>query len=155
MITTVDVALSQLGIKEATGKNDGIPAERYMRGDKYAWCAGFVLWCNSKSDDVKIAQNDKEYYFCRAVANMEAHLKKKGWLHSGPPQKNDIVFFSSRGASDAGAGRHVGLVESVDVDFVYTVEGNTSNSVARRKYRLTDTYITGYGRIPPNLSPEV
>jgi hypothetical protein len=153
MITTLDVALSQLGIKEATGKNDGVPAERYMRGDEFAWCAGFILWCNSKSDDPKIAESDKDYYYCRKVSNMEAHLRKKGWFHVGEPQKNDVIFFASRGASDTGAGRHVGIVEFIDQDFVHTVEGNTGNSVAKRSYRLTDTYITGYARIP-NLTKE-
>jgi hypothetical protein len=44
-----DVYLSQLGVCEATGHNDGREVEKYLRsvglGKGYAWCAAFVHWC--------------------------------------------------------------------------------------------------------------
>lgn len=40
---------SQLGVREATGKNDGVQVETYLKsvklGKGYAWCAAFVKWC--------------------------------------------------------------------------------------------------------------
>jgi cell wall-associated NlpC family hydrolase len=54
----------------------------------------------------------------------------------------DIIFFDweQDGVSD-----HVGIVEYVEGEVVHTVEGNTSNSVARRSYRLAGPDVIGYG----------
>lgn len=43
------VYTAQIGVREATGKNDGVQVEKYLRsvnlGKGYAWCAAFVHWC--------------------------------------------------------------------------------------------------------------
>lgn len=52
-----DCYTSQIGVREATGKNDGPAVEMYLRsvnlGKGYAWCAAFVKWvfqsCNVKT----------------------------------------------------------------------------------------------------------
>ena len=45
-----------------------------------------------------------------------------------------------------GAGAdHVGIVESCDGSTVHTIEGNTSDSCARRSYRVGSASILGYG----------
>lgn len=40
---------SQLGVTEATGHNDGVAVEKYLKsvglGKGYAWCMAFVYWC--------------------------------------------------------------------------------------------------------------
>lgn len=40
---------SQLGVKEATGHNDGVAVEKYLAsvglGKGYSWCMAFVYWC--------------------------------------------------------------------------------------------------------------
>lgn len=41
---------------------------------------------------------------------------------------------------------HTGIVEKVENGTVYTIEGNTSDQVARRIYSLSDGSILGYGR---------
>lgn len=149
MLKMIDVARTQLGVAEATGNNDGIPAERYMRGDKLAWCAGFVLWCNANSDDRNIAATTKEHYELRSVSRMIEVFKARGWFHTGSPEPNDIVFFGNA-ASDVGVrGNHVGIVEEAKGLIVSTIEGNTSNRVARVRHRLNDKTIVGYGRVPP------
>ena len=151
MLTTLDVALSQVGVKEETGQNDGVPAQRYARGDKVAWCAAFVLWCNERSDDVKIAGDLKEHYAMRSVTQMDLRLTARGWMlgKGQRPQPGDVIFFGNRGRSDVGVtGRHVGLVERVDGDHVHTVEGNYSNQVAKVRHRLDDKRITGFARLP-------
>lgn len=39
---------SQIGVREKTGKNDGVEVEKYLKtvglGKGYAWCAAFVKW---------------------------------------------------------------------------------------------------------------
>jgi hypothetical protein len=54
----------------------------------------------------------------------------------------DIIFFDWQGD---GHSEHVGIVEYVSGEVVHTVEGNTSNSVARRSYRLDSGSICGFG----------
>lgn len=52
----IDTALSQVGLREATGKNDGHAVEKYLKacglGKGYAWCAAFLTW-NFKVNHVK------------------------------------------------------------------------------------------------------
>ncbi len=68
-------------------------------------------------------------------------LKKRGqFKYKGKytPKRCDIVYFKT-GRS------HVGIVESVSGGQLHTIEGNTSDKVARRSYSLNNATITGYG----------
>lgn len=149
MIHAADVAESQLGIHERTGANDGIPAERYMRGDKLAWCAGFVLYCNECSDDDAFAPDQATYYRLRSVSAFIAWAKERGRFHPRGtliPQRNDVIFFGDADSDVGVKGHHVGIVTSYDGSGVHTVEGNTSNKVARRVYDPGNKTIVGYLR---------
>ena len=57
------------------------------------------------------------------------------------PQVGDQIFFFYDGAIN-----HTGIVVNVERDIVYTVEGNTSDMVARRSYYKGSAVIAGYGR---------
>lgn len=148
-IYAIDVALSQLGVHEKTNKNDGIPAERYMKGDALAWCAGFALFCNETSDDPNIARTLVEHYRMRRVSVfMRVARERRMWVEQGHPVANDFVFFDLLSDVDI-EGSHMGIVEHVDLKTkrVHTIEGNTSNKVARRDYRLDARAILGYARV--------
>ena len=45
----VRIASAEIGVKEATGNNDGRRVAEYLGytgfGEGYAWCAAFVSWC--------------------------------------------------------------------------------------------------------------
>lgn len=45
----IQVYKSQIGVREASGRNDGAAVEMYLKsvglGKGYAWCAAFVKWC--------------------------------------------------------------------------------------------------------------
>ena len=58
------------------------------------------------------------------------------------PEPGDQIFFRYSGSEYS----HTGIVESVDGSYVNTIEGNTSDMVARRKYPLGSGSIVGYGR---------
>lgn len=155
--TTLDVAITQLGVKEATGNNDGIPAERYTQGEELPWCASLIVWCNNHSDDEDLSPTLKDEFAMRRVQTFEDRMKERGKFFTDPylVQKNDIVFFKKRGNSDLGAGRHMGIVSNASRNpygagfppMIDTVEGNTSNAVDRRSYPGNDPYITGFARI--------
>jgi hypothetical protein len=162
----IDVAITQIGVAEATGHNDGVPAERYNRGDHVAWCASLALFCNEHSDEQRIAPTVKDYYELRLVQAFEDRMKARGWWFAADvlPQRGDYVFFGDRGQSDAAlTGRHMGLVEGLTHSVggaqpgrarsvLLTVEGNWGNCVQRVRHSLDDpkvvARITGYARVP-------
>ena len=173
---TVEIARTQIGVAEATGNNDGVPAERYNRGEKVPWCSSFILYCNDASTDRKIVKTPAAWWLLRSVQTLEDELRAAGWWFSQQalllPASNDIVFFANRGGSDVGphsGGRHVGIIDSVQASskqlplpgvavstsslpVLHTIEGNLGNAVATVRHDLKDpavrARITGYARIP-------
>lgn len=75
----------------------------------------------------------------------------KPTYHAKDPKPGDQIFFST--AHSKSNVSHTGLVEKVDGSKVYTIEGNTSDQVARRSYYLSDNYIVGYGRPAYDAEP--
>lgn len=159
MFRAIDIALSQLGVHEATGKNDGIPAQRYMHGDEFAWCAGFVLYCNANSDDETLATTTKEHYEMRSVAKFMEIAKRKGIFlgvrhEDGSlrvPLRNDIVFFGNTDSDVGVKGNHIGIIEVVDTVSggavkIQTIEGNYGNKVSRVLHTLGEKKIVGFAR---------
>lgn len=71
------------------------------------------------------------------------------------PQVGDQIFFFYEGGIN-----HTGIVTAVSGGLVHTVEGNTSDMVARRVYAIGSPVIAGYGRpdwfavIDENPTPE-
>lgn len=57
------------------------------------------------------------------------------------PEVGDQIFFYYEGGIN-----HTGIVTSVSGGIVYTIEGNTSDMVARRAYTVGSSTIAGYGR---------
>lgn len=118
-------ATSQIGVREATGHNDGAQIAKYRNGldNNAAWCASFVSWCY-KGNDV--------FGYQAGVSGIQMAAKSKGlYSEKGSyiPKPGDVMI-QKNGAS------HTGIVESVDSDgTIHTIEGNTSNAVRRRSYK--------------------
>jgi hypothetical protein len=150
MIRALDVALSQLGIQEATGRNDGIPAARYMHGDKLAWCAGFCLFCNANSDDENVATSTAMHYKMRAVSGFIEEMQVKGRFFTDRTilAPNDFVFFANTDSDVGVAGNHMGIAETVDHESgIFTcIEGNYGNKVSRVVHSVSDGKIVGFAR---------
>lgn len=112
------------------------------------WCgefvlAGFVdcfgvdlalrLLCSPKPTSIPL---------CSAGAG---YFKQAGqWYKS--PQVGDVVYFIFSGEIN-----HVGIVTAVGMGAITTVEGNSSDMVARRTYALGSPSIAGFGRPNWNL----
>lgn len=170
MKTPLEIAISQLGVKESTGANDGTPSERYMGGRREPWCAHFVAWCFREAGrplagDRPASAGAGGENPIASVAEMERRMLRAGHLYvmdpdvvddAGAgmvPEPGDIIFFADRTGSDTHAGgRHVGIVEHVGTGetsrVVHTIEGNIANQVARRVHLLSDPRITGFGVAP-------
>ncbi len=114
----------------------------------YAWCDTFVDWCMVKAYGIKA--KELIYDWSAYTPTSAGYFKNHGrWYTS--PCKGDIIFFKDK----YGTICHTGLVWSVDKDYVYTVEGNTSygsgvvangGGVAKKQYKIDYNLIAGYGR---------
>lgn len=119
--------LSQVGIREQTGKNDGVAVEKYLQSvglkKGYAWCAAFVNWC---------------------LSNCEVETAKSAWCPNWFPSskviysqsKTDIVPKSGDvfGIYFADKKRiaHVGFIHHWgESSYCITVEGNTNDYGSR------------------------
>lgn len=118
----------------------------YYNGPKqsFAYCDVFVDWCFYKAFGADIGRR----MVCQPLQSAGAgclysaqYYKQAGrWVTY--PQPGDQIFFSYA----PGEYSHTGIVESVANGMVNTIEGNTSDMVARRSYPLASSSIVGYGR---------
>lgn len=129
----VDVAIGELGYSE-TGNNQTKYGAWYgMNGA--AWCHMFVSWCaNQAGVSTSIVPKTASCSNGISWFKNKNQFKDRGKY---TPKRGDIIYFRNGG--------HVGIVEKVSGSTVHTVEGNTSDKVARRSYSLSNTSITGYG----------
>ena len=120
---------------------------KWYNGKKngFAWCDMFVDWCFLTAFGYEKALA----LLCQPERSAGAgctyslrYFKNKGQFHTSDPKLGDQIFFGTSLDNST----HTGIVESVDKKQVNTIEGNTSNQVARRNYSLTNSRILGYGR---------
>ena len=131
----VEVAASQIG---------NVGGEPYWSwygfNGRVEWCACFVSWCAHKCGYIEAGIIPK---FAGVGTGINWFQDRHQWQKRGyQPKPGDIIFFDWDGD---GYGNHVGIVESSDETYVYTIEGNTSDSCKRRTYFLHSTVIMGYG----------
>lgn len=120
---------------------------KWYNGKKngYAWCDMFVDWCFLTAFGYNKALSllcQPEYSCGAGCTHSLQYYKAKGQFYTKNPKPGDQIFFGTSLSNSS----HTGLVESVDSKYVYTIEGNTSNQVARKSYSLSNANILGYGR---------
>jgi hypothetical protein len=119
------VYTSQIGVREATGSNDGKVVESYLKvtglSKGYAWCAAFVSWTFEKAGVKAIKSAYSPSWFPR---NKTIWKQGKG----SQPQQGDVfgIWFSNKNRI-----AHVGFVDSWGAKEVITVEGNTNEAGSR------------------------
>lgn len=120
---------------------------KWYNGKKngFAWCDMFVDWCFLTA----FGYDDALRLLCQPERSAGAgctyslrYFKNKGRFHTSNPKPGDQIFFGTSLDNST----HTGIVEKVDSSKVYTIEGNTSDQVARRSYALSASKILGYGR---------
>ena len=115
--------------------------------DRVEWCACFVSWCANKCGYIKDGIIPK---FAVVGHGMSWFKNRDQWQGRGyHPKPGDIIFFDWDGD---GLGNHVGIVESSDDTYVYTIEGNSGDRCRRRTYFISSSMIMGYG-IPAYPDP--
>lgn len=118
---------SQIGVREATGRNDGKQVEQYLKsvglGKGYAWCSAFVRWCFDKCG-IKTTIN--------AMA-LSTHSSKRLVYFKGKfikePQAGDVFTLYYPKLKRIG---HTGFFDKQINSKIYrSVEGNTNAAGSR------------------------
>lgn len=133
-------AVSQIGYKEK-GNNDTIYGAWY--GMNYQpYCMMFVSWCAAQCG-ISTGTIPKLAYvpYCVEFYQKQGRYKAKGTYR---PEAGDLIIY--------GSNSHIGIVEKVQGNTVFTIEGNTSangnssngDGVYRRSRALSDSWIKGY-----------
>lgn len=110
----------------------------------FAWCDVFYDWLFKTCFGASLAMR----MLCQpqnsagAGCSYSAQYYKAAGRWTRDPQPGDQIFFFD----DSGQINHTGIVESVNGNTVTTIEGNSSDRVARRQYDINSGYIAGYGR---------
>ncbi len=125
--------------KTQIGNSGGKYWKWYGLNTRVSWCAIFISWCASESGDL-----DKTIPKFAAVTDgktwFKNHDKWKGSSYT--PNVGDIIFFdwNQNGNPD-----HVGIVDKVEKEKIYTIEGNSNDEVKAKSYSQSYKCIFGYG----------
>ena len=129
---------SQLGVREATGKNDGKAVESYLKvtgNTKGApWCAAFVSWCHLQAEiKAPLSAWSPDWFKSNIVY-------RRDWRKQYPEAEPGMVF--GIWFQNLGRVAHVGFIDGEDANSYTTIEGNTNEAGSRegdgvyRKKRL-------------------
>lgn len=132
-----DIAQNELGVKEATGKNDGKRVEEYLRytnlGKGHQWCAAFVSWCYGQAG----LTQPRNPWSPALFPNAHTYWKQGKFANSQIRKVAVSDIFGIYGVS-AHRINHVGLVKEIQSKYLITVEGNSNNRVeSRRRHQST------------------
>lgn len=171
----IKLAQSQVGYKEGPKENQtkysqyfDTPVSKngpypYFNGKKQyvAWCAIFINWLFVMVLRPILGSPDKVRQWLgepKPADNCAAgcpyfwqYLKAKKWqVDKKAGQPGDIIFFNAKCT-------HVGIIEKVDANKYYTIEGNKNNAVTRCTYSRTSASIYGimrpdYASVDPKVS---
>lgn len=98
---------------------------------KYQSCTAGMKWCTENG----IMHYVQDFRFNEPLAQ---GISQNQYKEDYQPVTGDIVFFLSSGMS------HTGICIYADDTYLYTIEGNTSDRVAIKRWSLQDARITGY-----------
>lgn len=134
------------------------------------WCACYVSWALDQISDHVNAPTDNpkwyanvDYFMLYLMTEKTDDAPQNIWKYSDStktadpayivdpdnyqtyyPLPGDLIFFDWT-VDDAIDPAHVGVVLTEKNGYIYTIEGNSNNRVAVRRYLKTDPRILGYG----------
>lgn len=108
------IAKSQIGVREATGNNDGHEVEQYLAytGNKKGepWCASFISWVFGRAG-----------YAAPRTAWSPSLFPQARLVKLAEPGNVFGIYFSDKKRI-----AHAGIVEKVKDTWITTIEGNTN-----------------------------
>ena len=134
----VQVAASQ------EGKSGTTYWSWYGFDSRVEWCACFVSWCANECGYIDTGVIPK---YAGCVNGVQWFKDRGQWLDgSAEPAPGMIIFFDwdDENGQD-GLSDHTGIVEKVENGRVYTIEGNSGDSVRQNSYPVGHYEVLGYG----------
>ena len=136
-MTLPEIYLSQVGVREATGKNDGPEVEMYLRvvnlGKGYSWCSAFVAW---SLNEAEIPHRINAW---SPTAENRSNIVYKAKRFISEPEPGDVFTIWYNNLNRIG---HTGFYhDRQNESIIVTVEGNTNAQGSRegngvwKKYR--------------------
>ncbi len=160
----VDTLTSQLYVREATGNNDGVEVERYLRyvglGKGYSWCAAFASW-NLNAVGITAPPNPKSAWapnFSVTHIVWSTALEKQHKANMTVKTGDCFTVYYSN-MQRVG---HVGFITGQEGNYYITIEGNSGSTGSRdgegvhkykrdkRKVFTVTDYISTVQYKPPN-----
>lgn len=143
----ISIAKSQIGTKE-TGTNNvkyntwyyGRTVNGRAGTSEYAWCVTFICWVANQIGILNTLVPK-----CNNVGTIRDWYKARNLYHLRAayiPKNGDLIIFKNTS--------HIGIVEKVLNNRVYTIEGNSKDRVSNNSYSLADSYIQGYCQVKFN-----
>ena len=131
------VAVAQAEIGNSGGMKY---CEWYGYNYRVEWCAIFVSWVADQCGYLDAGVLPKT---AGVRPYVDWFIERGQWQgRDYEPSPGDIIFFDweSDGLAD-----HVGIVEKVENGLIFTVEGNSGDKCAERRYALGSTPVFGFG----------
>jgi hypothetical protein len=146
----LEIALTQIGVREIGGTNRGPQVEAYLAavglGPGQPWCCAFVIWCYAGA--VKQVGGGRGLPLRRTgkCARLWS-TSPEAWRSVEPTV--GAVFIRLERPDDPNSDGHTGIVTAWDADHISAVEGNTNASGSRigDRVRLNirrRDYVLGY-----------
>lgn len=143
-IYTEDGAIVSVALSQA-GNVGGEPYwSWYGFSGRVEWCACFVSWCANECGYIDTGIIPK---YAGCVNGVQWFKDRGQWLDgSAEPAPGMIIFFdwNDENGQD-GLSDHTGIVEKVENGRVYTIEGNSGDSVRQNSYPVGHYEVLGYG----------
>lgn len=140
----LDSKTANAGDENYTKYARDLAAAGYYQASKqsFAWCDVWHDWIHyiaagKNADEAQrvTCQSGPYGAGCKWSAKYYKDVER---FYTSDPQPGDQIFFRNYA--------HTGIVEKVENGIITTIEGNTSNQVARRTYSISSPDIDGYGR---------
>jgi hypothetical protein len=126
-MTLEEIYLSQLGVREATGRNDGPEVEMYLasvgKPKGLPWCSAFVAWCLTEADiPHRVNAWSPTAHNGRNIVYMNREARQN-------PQAGDVFTLFYPRLNRIG---HAGFYhKNQNSSVIVTVEGNTNEAGSR------------------------
>lgn len=140
---------AQIGAREGANNWNRYAEDKRLQ-ELYGWDAQNQPWCDLFTDEAFIecfglqlgaAMTYQPIGDGSAACWRSAQFFKDHGAYSQYPEAGDVIFFYVSGGIN-----HQGIVMRVMGDSIMTVEGNSSDMVTERVYRIGASNIAGYGR---------
>ena len=136
----LQIASGELGVREASGQNDGERVEQYLAYtglDKgYAWCAAFVSWSYGQAGFKQPRNPWSPALFPTARQYCRSDDCR---LPETIRQIQPADVFGIYGQRERRI-IHVGLVQRLQGSYILTIEGNSEDRVQAKRRHLSTVY---------------